>query len=238
MAEAAYRRVVLKLSGEVLATPGERGISYQSVDQISSELNHALGLGVQLGVVIGAGNIVRGVELVSDFGIEKVSADHIGILATLINALALGRILESRGTLARVMSAVDCAGLAEAYTRERALEHLESGRVVLFGGGTGNPCFTTDTAAVLRGVEIGAELILKGTKVDGIYPTDPVNSPQSTKYSELSYETILEKKLRIMDLTAVSLCMDNRLPILVFNITRPGELKRALLGEEVGTIVR
>ncbi len=238
MSGIAYRRVLLKLSGEVLASPGGRGISRESVDLISSELKDARDLGVQLGVVIGGGNILRGREAVSDFGIDRVSADYMGILATLINAIALGKVLESRGTIAGVMSALECPGLLEPYSRERALEHLESGRILLFGGGTGNPCFSTDTAAALRAVEIGAELILKGTKVDGIYPSDPLSTPQAAKYRELSYQAVLEKNLRVMDLTAVSLCMEYDLPILVFKITRPGELKRALLGQEVGTVVR
>lgn len=238
MAEVRYRRVLVKLSGEVLAPKGGAGISKEGLDSVSSELEGAKGLGVQLGVVIGGGNIVRGAEVLSELGIDRVSADYMGMLATLINAVALGKRLEGKGTPTRVMSALASSGMAEPYQRERAIKDLDGGRVVIFGGGTGNPCFSTDTAAALRAVEIGAQLILKGTKVDGVYPADPLVSPNAPKYEEISYQAFLEKNLRVMDLTAVTLCRENRLPIVVFNITRPGELRNALLGEAVGTMVR
>ncbi len=238
MGDSRYRRVLLKLSGEVLASKdGGRGLSQEGFDLVSSEIEEAHRLGVQLGVVVGGGNILRGRKALSELGIDKLSADYMGMLATLINAIALRNSLGRRGIEARVMSAVNVV-MAEPYSRERALEWLTRGEVLLFGGGTGNPCFTTDTAAALRAVEIGAELVLKGTKVDGIYPSDPLTSSRAPKYEELSYQTILEKNLGVMDLTAVSLCMENRMPIIVFNITRDGNLKRALLGEKVGTIVR
>ena len=233
-----YHRIVLKLSGEILAGDQGFGICADALSRIVNELVDVHSLGVQLGVVIGGGNIFRGAYEVERLSVNRVSGDYVGMLATLINALVLQDILEKRGVMTRVMSALDIWELAEPFIRRKALKHLEKGRVVLFACGTGNPYFTTDTAAALRSVEIGAELLVKGTKVDGVYDKDPVKHPDAVLYTELSYMEVLERQLRVMDATAISLCMENKLPLVVYNVRREGALKRIVMGEVVGTKIQ
>ncbi len=233
-----YRRIVLKLSGEILAGTQGFGICADALSRIVDELVDVHSLGVQLGVVIGGGNIFRGAYEVERLSVNRASGDYVGMLATLINALVLQDILEKRGVMTRVMSALDIWELAEPFIRRKALKHLEKGRVVLFACGTGNPYFTTDTAAALRAVEIGAELLVKGTKVDGVYDKDPVKHPDAVLYTELSYMEVLERQLRVMDATAISLCMENKLPLVVYNVRREGALKRIVMGEVVGTKIQ
>jgi len=233
-----YRRIVLKLSGEILAGTQGFGICADALSRIVDELVDVHSLGVQLGVVIGGGNIFRGAYEVERLSVNRASGDYVGMLATLINALVLQDILEKRGVMTRVMSALDIWELAEPFIRRKALKHLEKGRVVLFACGTGNPYFTTDTAAALRAVEIGAELLVKGTKVDGVYDKDPVKHPDAVLYTELSYMEVLERQLRVMDATAISLCMENKLPLVVYNVKHEGALKRIVMGEVVGTKIQ
>ncbi len=220
----------------MLAGKGETGVDFEWVDILSREVVFAKELGVDIGVVIGGGNIVRGGPA-SQGGMDRVSGDYMGMLATVINALALQNSLEREGVHTRVMTAIKMEQLAEPYIRRRAIRHLEKGRVVIFAGGTGNPYFTTDTAAALRASEIQAEAVLKGTKVDGVFEQDPVTNPEAKKFDELSYIEVLNKELRVMDATAVSLCMENSLPIIVFNLSKSQNLKRILQGEKIGTIV-
>ena len=212
------------------------GIDNAVLDTIASEVKEVCGLGVEVVVVIGGGNIFRGLSGASK-GMERASADYMGMLATVLNALALQNILENKGVVTRVQSAIEMRELAETYIRRRAVRHLEKGRVVIFAAGTGNPYFTTDTAAALRAMEIGADVIMKATKVDGVYSADPLKDKKATKFERLTYLDVLQKDLRVMDATAISLCMDNNLPIIVFNLTVPGNIKKLVLGEKMGTLV-
>ncbi len=234
--EPRYRRILLKISGEILAGDQGFGIASPPLDQIAREIKGVRDLGVEVGLVIGGGNIFRGISG-SAHGMDRTTADHMGMLATVINALALQDRLEGLGLFTRVMSAIKMEQVAEPFIRRRAVRHLEKGRVVILAAGTGNPYFTTDTAAALRAVEIGAEVIIKGTKVDGVFTGDPMKDPSATRYDRLGYLDVLNQGLKVMDSTAVSLCMDNRLPILVFNFTTAGNLRRLVLGEPVGTLV-
>ncbi len=231
-----YKRVVLKLSGEALMGERPYGIDPEVVNYMAKEIKKVYQLGVQIAVVIGGGNIYRGVEGTAR-GMERATADYMGMLATVINALALQNALEKMGVPTRVQSAIEMRELAEPYIRRRAIRHLEKGRVVIFAAGTGNPYFTTDTAASLRAMEIGAEIIMKATKVDGVYTDDPVKNPKARRYRKVSYMEVLKKGLHVMDSTAISLCMDNALPIMVFNVRRPDSIKKAVLGKQVGTLV-
>jgi len=234
---ARYQRILLKLSGEVLAGAAGHGIDDVMMDQLADEIREVHELGVQIGIVTGGGNIFRGLAA-STRGMDRVGADHMGMLATVINGLALQHALEKRGLFTRVMSAIEMARVCEAYIRRRAVRHLEKGRIVVLAAGTGNPYFTTDTAAALRAIEIGADVILKGTKVDGVYSSDPVKDPDATLFPEIRYLDILNRGLKVMDSTAISLCMDNRLPLVVFNVNRRGNLVRVVKGEAVGTVVK
>jgi uridylate kinase len=231
-----YRRILLKVSGETLAGPKKFGLDPETLKSIAREIKEVLALKVQVGVVVGGGNIFRGLEA-SAQGIERAVADYMGMLATVINALALQDALEKMGAPTRVMSAITMNEVAEPYIRRRALRHLEKGRVVVFGAGTGSPYFTTDTAAALRATEIGAEAILKGTKVAGIYDRDPEKDPQARMLPRLTYFEILEKALKVMDSTAVTMSMEQNIPIIVFKLLEPGNMKKVVLGYEVGTIV-
>jgi uridylate kinase len=231
-----YRRVLLKLSGEALATEGGYGIDPAILVGLTEEVKEVHELGCELAIVIGGGNIFRGVAG-SSRGMERAHADYMGMLATVINALALQDSLERAGVMTRVMSAITMQQIAEPYIRRRARRHLEKGRVVIFAAGTGNPFFTTDTAASLRAVETGAEVLLKATNVDGIYDADPRTTPDATKFQSVSYIEFLNRHLRVMDSTAISLCMDNKLPIVVFSVGTPGNIRRAICGEPIGTTV-
>jgi uridylate kinase len=231
-----YRRILLKLSGEALGGKSGVGIAPEAVQDMAEQIGEVRELGVQVVVVVGGGNIFRGLSG-SERGIERATGDYMGMLATVINALALQDALEKLGVATRVQSAITMAQIAEAFIRRRAVRHLEKGRVVIFGGGTGNPYFSTDTAAALRANEIGAEVILKATKVDGIYDSDPKKNPKAKRYSDITYLEALRKQLKVMDSTAFSLCMDNKMPIIVFELFRPHNLKRVIMGEKVGTVV-
>jgi uridylate kinase len=234
---AAYQRILLKLSGEILAGKAGHGIDETVMSTMADEIRDVHELGVQIGIVTGGGNIFRGLAA-STRGMDRVGADYMGMRATVINGLALQHALERRGLYTRVMSAIEMARVCEPYIRRRAVRHLEKGRIVVLAAGTGNPYFTTDTAAALRAIEIGADVILKATKVDGVYSNDPVIDPQATLFASLSYLDILNRGLKVMDSTAISLCMDNRLPLVVFNVGRPGNLLRLVQGEPVGTLVK
>ena len=236
MKKPVFSRILLKLSGEALMGEKQFGIDPQVLKKYAGEVKAAKDMGVQIGIVIGGGNIFRGVEN-SSSGIDKVTGDQMGMLATLINALALQSALEHEGMVTRLMSAIRVDVVAEPFIRRRAIRHLEKDRVVIFGAGTGNPYFTTDTAAVLRAVEIEADVIMKGTRVDGVYDSDPERNPLAFKYDQLTYLEVLEKDLKVMDMTAITLCKENKLPILVFNMNTPGNLQRIVLGEQVGTKV-
>ncbi|MCZ6765672.1 MAG: UMP kinase [bacterium] len=231
-----YRRVLLKLSGELLGQAGGGGISIEKLITLAKEIAAVKALGVEFGVVIGGGNILRGATA-SEKGIDRVSADYMGMLATVINSLALQNALENEGIQTRVMSAISMEQLAEPYIRRRAIRHIDKGRVVIFAGGTGNPYFSTDTAAALRAIEIEADAVLKGTKVDGVYEMDPVTSPDAKRFDSLKYIDVLSRGLRVMDATAISLCMENSLPIVVFNLNGDNNLQKIMQGEKVGTIV-
>ncbi len=235
--EPKYKRVLLKLSGEALMGDRGYGIDPSTVEYTAGEIKKVADLGVEIAIVIGGGNIFRGVEA-SVKGMERASADYIGMLATVINALALQNALEKIGLQTRVQSAIEMRELAETYIRRRAIRHLEKGRVVIFGAGTGNPYFTTDTAAALRAMEIGANVIIKGTKVDGVYSADPMKYPDAKKFNEISYIDVIKKNLKVMDSTAITLCMDNNLPIIVFNIKKTDNIKNVVLGKKIGTLVR
>ena len=232
-----YKRILLKLSGEALAGNLGYGIDPDIIRAIAVEIRGVVDLGVQVAVVIGGGNIFRGVAA-SSMGMDRASADYMGMLATVMNSLALQDALEKAGVITRVQSAIEMQEIAEPYIRRRAVRHLEKGRVVIFGAGTGNPFFTTDTAASLRAIEIGAEIILKATKVDGVYNSDPAKNEDAVKYEQLTYLDVLKQGLRVMDSTATSLCMDNDLPILVFDLTTSGNIERVVCGEQIGTIVK
>ncbi len=237
MRTTKYKRVLLKLSGEALMGDKGYGIDSSTVQYMASEIGEVFKMGVQVAVVIGGGNIFRGVEA-SVRGMERASADYMGMLATVINALALQNSLEKIGVPTRVQSAIEMRELAEPYIRRRAIRHLEKGRVVIFAAGTGNPYFTTDTAAALRAMEIGADVIMKGTKVDGVYSSDPVKDPRARKYDSIGYLDVLKKGLSVMDSTAISLCMDNNLPIVVFNVRGKGNIGDIVRGKKIGTLVR
>jgi uridylate kinase len=231
-----YGRVLLKLSGEALMGDHPFGIDPAVTTQIAKDISEIQQLGVETAVVIGGGNLFRGLAA-SAKGMDRATADYMGMLATVINALALQDALEQQGVPTRVVTAIEMRAVAEPFIRRRAVRHLEKGRVVVFGAGTGNPYFTTDTAAALRAMEMKADVILKGTKVDGIYTADPMIDRTATKFDSISYLKVLERGLKVMDATAISLCMDNRLPIVVFNLRTPGNLRRVIAGEPVGTVV-
>jgi uridylate kinase len=233
---ARYRRILVKLSGEALLGGEDYGIDPAMLKRIAGEIRELTQMGVQVAVVLGGGNIFRGAGL-ARAGMDRVTADHMGMLATVINALALQDALEAQGTYARVMSALRINEVCEDYIRRRAVRHLEKGRVVIFGAGTGNPFFTTDTAASLRGIEINAEILLKATKVDGVYDSDPVGNPAAKRYTRLTFDKVLNDHLNVMDATAIVMCRENNLPLQIFNLFRPGELMRIVLGEDVGTVV-
>jgi len=234
---ARYQRILLKLSGEILAGSAGHGIDEAVMVKLADEIREVHDLGVQIGIVTGGGNIFRGLAA-STRGMDRVGADYMGMLATVINGLALQHSLERRGLYTRVMSAIEMARVCEPYIRRRAVRHLEKGRIVVLAAGTGNPYFTTDTAAALRAIEIGAEVILKATKVDGVYSDDPVKDPTATLFPEITYLDILNRGLKVMDATAVTLCMDNRIPFVVFNVGQRGNLVQVVQGEKVGTIVK
>ena len=233
---ARYQRILLKLSGELLAGGAGHGIDEQVLHDLAEEIREIHELGVQVGIVTGGGNIFRGLAA-STRGMDRVGADYMGMLATVINGLALQHALEKRGLYTRVMSAIEMARVCEPYIRRRAVRHLEKGRIVVLVAGTGNPYFTTDTAAALRAIEVGADVILKATKVDGVYSGDPVHEPEATLFPRISYLDMLNRGLKVMDSTAISLCMDNRLPLVVFNVGVRGNLLRVVQGEAVGTVV-
>jgi len=235
-ARPAYRRIVLKLSGEALARSQGYGIDPQMLVRMAAEIREVTTLGVQVAIVIGGGNIFRGIAA-SAGGMDRATADYMGMLATVINALALQDALEKAGLQTRVLSAIEMRAVAEPYIRRRAIRHLEKGRVVIFAAGTGNPFFTTDTAGALRAVEIGADAIMKATKVDGIYSADPQRDPRAQRLAHVTYIDVLNRGLQVMDSAAISLCMDNKLPIIVFDLTRSGNVRRIVLGEPVGSIV-
>jgi len=237
MSRPAYKRILLKISGEVLAGDQSFGLDAKMIEYIASEIAEVAALGVEVAVVIGGGNIFRGIDA-ADGGMERSSADYMGMLATMLNALALQSALEKQGVATRVQSAIEMHQLAEGYIRRRAIRHLEKKRIVIFAAGTGNPYFSTDTAAALRAMEIGAEVILKGTKVSGIYDADPMKNPKAVKFDRLSFLTVIDKRLKVMDSTALSLCMDHNLPIIVFNVKEKGNIKRIVEGEQLGTLVK
>jgi len=235
-ATPVYKRILLKLSGEALMGDESYGIDRNAAGQIAKDVGDVQRLGVETAVVIGGGNIFRGLAT-SARGMDRATADYMGMLATVINALALQDALEREGITTRVLTAIEMRAVAEPFIRRRAIRHLEKGRVVVFAAGTGNPYFTTDTAAALRAMEIKADVILKGTKVDGIYSADPMVNPEATRFDTITYLNVLERGLQVMDATAISLCMDNRLPIVVFNLRTPGNLRRAIMGEPIGSLV-
>ncbi len=234
---AQYQRVLLKLSGEALMGDQNFGIDPQVLTYVAKEVKNLIGQGIQVGLVLGGGNIFRGVGLAAS-GMDRVAGDHMGMLATVINSLALQDALEKNNVPARVMSALPIHQVCEDYIRRRAIRHLEKGRVAIFAAGTGNPFFTTDSAASLRGIEIEADIVIKATKVDGVYTDDPVKNPDATLYHNLSYDEVLDKKLNVMDATAIVLCRDHKMPIRVYNMTKVGALERVISGKQEGTIVQ
>ena len=236
MTAIPYRRILLKISGEMLAGQQPYGIQPDVLDNLAKEIGEIVHMDVEVALVIGGGNIFRGIAA-SASGMERASADYMGMLATMLNALALQNALEKNNIATRVLSAIEMRQLAEGYIRRRAIRHLEKKRVVIFAAGTGNPYFTTDTAAALRAMEIGADVIIKGTKVDGVYEADPVTNPDAKMYSELTFLAVLNQNLKVMDSTAITLCMDNKLPLIIFNLTTPGNLKRVVQGHTIGTVV-
>jgi len=233
-----YRRILLKLSGEALLGKHAYGIDDAILSGLSKEIREISSLGVQVALVVGGGNIFRGIQTSREYGIDRVSADYMGMLATVINSLALQERLERDGVMTRVLSAIEMRSIAEPYIRRRALRHLEKGRVVIFAAGTGNPYFTTDTAAALRAMEINSDAILKATRVDGVYDKDPMLHKKAKMFKELTYIDVLQRNLKVMDATAISLCMDNDLPIVVFNLTKRGNIRKVIMGEKIGTVVR
>jgi uridylate kinase len=235
-AKPAYKRILLKLSGEALMGEQTYGIDPAVATQVAKDIAEIQSMGVETAIVIGGGNIFRGVAA-SARGMDRATADYMGMLATVINALALQDALEQQNVVTRVVTAIEMRAVAEPFIRRRAIRHLEKGRVVVFGAGTGNPYFSTDTAAALRAMEIKADVIMKGTKVDGIYDADPMVKLDAVRYERISYQRVLEQGLKVMDSTAISLCMDNRLPIVVFNLRTPGNIKRAITGEPIGSLV-
>jgi len=237
MKKPVYKRILLKLSGEALKGRREFGIDFEETALIAEQINEIQALGVEIAVVIGGGNIFRGVPA-SKNGIDRVTADYMGMIATMINALALQGALENIGVITRVQTAIEMQKLAEPYIRRKAVRHLEKGRVVIFAGGTGNPYFSTDTAAALRAVEIEAEIVLKATKVDGVYSSDPITNKKAKRFSSIDYLEVITKRLKVMDSTAISLCMDNNLPIVVFNMAQKGNIRKVIMGENIGTFVK
>lgn len=231
-----YKRILLKLSGEALMGQRSFGIDNETLKIFSDEIKNASSMGIEVAVVVGGGNIFRGVQL-EEGGMDRAQGDYMGMLATVINAMALQDALENMGVKTRVMSALEINQVCEPYIRRRAIRHLEKGRVVILGAGTGNPYFTTDTAAALRSVEIEADVVLKGTRVDGVYSADPELDPKALKFDKISFQDVLSRRLNVMDMTAFTLCQENKLPIIVFNINEPGNLKRIIMGETVGTLV-
>jgi uridylate kinase len=231
-----YKRILLKLSGEALMGDGDYGIEPQIISRVSAEIKAVIATGVQVGLVVGGGNIFRGAGLAQS-GIDRVTGDHMGMLATVINCLAMQDALEKQGVPARVMSALSMNEVCEDYIRRRAVRHLEKGRVALFAAGTGNPFFTTDSAASLRAIEIGADIVLKATKVDGVYSADPVKDPSAELFTRLSYDEVIERKLMVMDATAIVMCRDQKMPLRIFNMNKPGALMRVVLGDQEGTLV-
>ncbi|HEX3203294.1 MAG TPA: UMP kinase [Nitrospiraceae bacterium] len=236
MTAAPYRRILLKISGELLAGDQNYGIHPKVLDDTAAEIGSVVALGIEVAIVIGGGNIFRGIAASAN-GMERASADYMGMLATVLNALALQNALEGKGIHTRVQSAIEMRQLAEGYIRRRAIRHLEKKRVVIFAGGTGNPYFSTDTAAVLRAMEIGAQVVMKGTKVDGIYEADPLTHPTAKKFNELPFLSMINQNLKVMDSTAITLCMDNNLPLIVFNLKEAGNLLRVVQGDRIGTLV-
>ncbi|MDH5232421.1 MAG: UMP kinase [Gammaproteobacteria bacterium] len=236
MPDIKYKRILLKLSGEALMGDGDYGIDPAIANRIATEVRELVKAGVQVGMVVGGGNIFRGAGL-AEAGMDRVTGDQMGMLATVINALALQDALEKHGVQARVMSALKINQICEDYIRRRAIRHLEKSRVVIFGAGTGNPFFTTDSAASLRGIEIGAEVVMKATKVDGVYSADPMKDPNATLYSTLSYDDVIERKLNVMDTAAIALCRDQRMPIRVFNMNKSGAMMAVVSGQNEGTLV-
>ncbi|MBY0452309.1 MAG: UMP kinase [Bdellovibrionaceae bacterium] len=236
MKKSVYKRILLKLSGEALAGTQGTGINTVVIKQIAQDIKTAHETGVEIGIVIGGGNIFRGIAA-SAQGMDRASSDYMGMLATCINSLALQDALEKEGIPTRVQSAIEMAEIAEPYIRRKAVRHLEKGRIVIFGAGTGNPYFTTDTAASLRAMEINAEVLMKATKVDGIYDKDPNKHSDAKRYDKISYIEVLQQGLQVMDSTAISLCMDNKLPIMTFDLAKPGNILKAVMGENIGTIV-
>jgi uridylate kinase len=232
----AFKRVLLKLSGEALLGEQAYGIDPKVIQRVASEVIELVAMGVQVGLVIGGGNIFRGAGL-AEAGMDRVAADHMGMLATVINALALQDALERKGATARVMSALQVHQVCEDYIRRRAIRHMEKGRIVIFAAGTGNPFFTTDTAASLRAIEIGADVLIKATKVDGVYSADPMVDPTAKRFGRLSFDKVLSEKLKVMDATAIVMCRDNNLPLIVFNLNNSGDLVRLVAGETLGTTV-
>jgi len=231
-----YKRILLKLSGEALMGEGEFGIDPKVLDRMALEVGQLIGIGVQVGLVVGGGNLFRGAEL-SSAGMDRVTGDHMGMLATVMNALALRDALERSNISTRVMSAIPMSGVVEHYDRRKAIRHLKGGEVVIFSAGTGNPFFTTDSAACLRGIEIDADVVLKATKVDGVYNADPMKDSSAVKYDRLSYDEVLDKKLGVMDLTAICLCRDHDMPVRVFNMNKLGVLAKIMVGESEGTLI-
>jgi len=236
MAAAAFKRILVKLSGEALMGQGDYGIETAMLKRVAAELVEVSAMGAQVAVVLGGGNIFRGAGL-ARAGMDRVTGDHMGMLATVINSLAMQDAVEAIGAHARVMSAIRINEVAEDYVRRRAVRHLEKGRIVIFAAGTGNPFFTTDSAASLRAIEIGADVLLKATKVNGVYSDDPVKNPAATRYEKLTFDRVLDDRLGVMDATAIVLCRDNRVPLRVFNLNNPGDLPRVVRGENVGTLV-
>ena len=236
MADIKFKRVLLKLSGEALAPQGSSGIDPEAAKMISNQIKNCVQIGANLAIVIGGGNIWRG-KVGLELGMDRATADYMGMLATVMNSLALMDALENIGVTTRVQTSIEMRAIAEPYIRRRALRHIEKNRVVIFAGGTGNPYFTTDTAAALRAVEINAELLIKATKVDGIYDSDPKKNPDAKKFDRLTYMDALNKQLQVMDATAISLCMENHMPLMVLNLWEEGSLRKALMGEKVGTLV-
>jgi uridylate kinase len=231
-----YKRILLKLSGEALMGKKTFGIDHETLKAFSTQIKEAQAMGIEIAVVVGGGNIFRGVQL-EEGGMDRAQGDYMGMLATVINAMALQDALENLGVKTRVMSALEINQVCEPYIRRRAIRHLEKGRVVILGAGTGNPYFTTDTAAALRSIEIEADVVLKGTRVDGVYSADPELDPKALKFDKISFQDVLSRRLNVMDMTAFTLCQENKLPIIVFNINEPGNLKRIIMGETVGTLV-
>lgn len=236
MAKLKYKRVILKVSGEALKGKGTDSLDPKFLKFIAAQIKKVNRMGVELAIVVGAGNIFRGLEA-CDNGMDRSTADYMGMLGTVINALALQDMLEREGTVTRVLSAIEMARIAEPYIKRRAVRHLEKGRIVIFAAGTGNPFFSTDTAAALRASEVGADVIFKATKVDGVFSADPLKNSRAKLYKRITYMEAISKRLRIMDTTALSLCMENKLPIVVFNIKRDGDIRRLCLGERIGTLV-